>query len=141
MFDLFNTDLTKFDNLSENANEEINGATLEGDNLIVEAFEREFNGDPLLESRSPYKNSLVRVTKKTKLDRVTSQASFVIARELDDPLYKQLAIVNKKRRMLKAKIDQKYKTKAKVRVRELMKNRGVDLGKEMPDKDPNSKSV
>ncbi len=108
-------------------------ATPEGDTIINQVINREFLSEA-------YSTSQVRVDKNTKVKRVTAAAAFVIAREADDPLYKKLAVINKKRAELKKAIEKKYSQKAKARAREIMSGRNLKTGQDMPSKDPNSRA-
>ena len=148
---MFDAELEFDEELSEATKKHYNFEKKKGeddeDDEATESVPATKEGDAVLEAclessglLSEYNTSVVRIDKKTKIHRVTQQAAFIIAREADDQLYKKLAVLNKKRAILKAAIAKKYQSQARKRARELMSGRGITTGKDMPDHDPNAKA-
>lgn len=112
----------------ENADMDMgNVRTREGDLLIQEACaEVGLIPDHLLAEVN-----IVRLDKNAKKARVISQATTVLAKEYNDPLFKQLKVLNQKRMILKQKIHTKYGARAKSRAMQVLRDVGVtknDLG-------------
>ncbi len=64
------------------------------------------------------KASRIKITKKTKIKRATSQMSTVMARNRNDPMYEQMKLYCGKCKELKDKIHKKYAAKNRARAKE-----------------------
>lgn len=60
--------------------------------------------------------------KQARLKKAGSRASVLAARSANDPLYNELAKLNKKRLILKKKIEKKYQNTARKAMKELLKD-------------------
>ena len=91
----------------------INEAILE--DMDIELSEEELN--MLIESELLSERSIVRLDKVAKRSLAEKKALIVIAKEKNDPLYRQLVKVYKRKREIIDKIDKKYGSQAIQRVR------------------------
>jgi inorganic pyrophosphatase len=106
--------------LSENSKEGY--ATLEGDKIIQESIvEAGYEIDRAVLSEL----NIVKLDRHAKRNRVISQATKVIAKEVNDPLYAKLKKLNAARMKIKKQIEKKYESKAKQRAQKLMSGMGV----------------
>mgnify|MGYP000374447830 CR=1 FL=1 len=76
--------------------------------------------------------SIIRRGKKEKFRALVGSSAAIIAKEVDDPLFKKLAKVNKLRLQLKAKIQKKYAQKAIRRAKDILRGRTVAAAKDLP---------
>ena len=116
--------------MNENWNdEEILEESVEGNILINEAILEESNIElseeeinMLIESEMLSERSIVRLDKVAKRSLAEKKALIVIAKEKNDPLYRELVKIYKRKRKIIDKIDKKYGSQAIQRVRQNRKN-------------------
>ena len=102
----------------------INEAILEESN--IELTDEEF--EALVESEMLSERSIVRLDRVAKRSLAEKKALIVIAKEKNDPLYRELVKIYKRKRKIIDKIDKKYGSQAIQRVRKNrqgMKNKGI----------------
>ena len=119
-----------------NQQEELLEESLEGNILINEAILEEEgvqltqeDFDILIESEMLSERSIVRLDKVAKRSLAEKKALIVIAKEKNDPLYRHLVKVYKRKREIIDKLDKKYGTQAISRVRKNrsdMKRKGLN---------------
>jgi hypothetical protein len=116
--------------LDENKNNSLEeeNETLEGDQLIAEALileaaeEGDFSEDDidqLISENLLSERNIVRLDKKARKSHAIDKSVLVLAKENNDPLYKRLVKNWKQRRMIRAKLKQKYGSKAIARARKI----------------------
>lgn len=112
-----------------NTEEEILEESVEGNILINEAILEESNIElseeeinMLIESEMLSERSIVRLDKVAKRSLAEKKALIVIAKEKNDPLYRELVKVYKRKRKIIDKIDKKYGSQAIQRVRQNRRN-------------------
>ena len=66
--------------------------------------------------------SVFLLDKNARLKKAGSRASVLAARSANDPMYVELAKLNKKRLILKKKIEMKYKNTARAAMKQLLKD-------------------
>jgi hypothetical protein len=66
--------------------------------------------------------SVFLLDKNARLKKAGSRASVLAARSANDPLYTELSKLNKKRLILKKKIEMKYKNTARAAMKQLLKD-------------------
>lgn len=76
-------------------------------------------------------------TKEAKIKALVGSSAMVLAKQANDPLYKQLAIFNKKRLEAKAKIQKKYSPQAKQLAKKIIKQ-SVKTAVAAPDQNSSS---
>jgi hypothetical protein len=128
---------------TEGTEEDVPASVLaEGDLIIAEALaEYGLIGEGrLLEITNPYKNQMERMTKTQKLGRVTAKASFVVAKQRHDPDMVKLEKLNRVRIALKKKIEKKYSTLARKRVKDMLNKEHGFASVDQPNHNPNAKA-
>jgi hypothetical protein len=85
--------------------------------VVLSDFLNEKSENELKESAS---TTIVKMTKKKKLNRLTGRASISIAKEKKDPLYERYRRLREKLMILKAKLVKKYKSRAKKVARKML---------------------
>ena len=112
--------------LEENDNVEIEerdpSATLEGDRIIQEAI---INAGYEVDESFLSEVNIVKLDKISKRNRAISQATKIVAKEVNDPMYAKLKKLNAARMKLKKQIEAKYQQKARTRVKQMMSGMGV----------------
>lgn len=66
--------------------------------------------------------SVFLLDKNARIKKAGSRASVLAARSANDPMYIELAKLNKKRLILKKKIEMKYKNTARAAIKQLLKD-------------------
>lgn len=66
--------------------------------------------------------SVFLLDKNARIKKAGSRASVLAARSANDPMYVELAKLNKKRLILKKKIEMKYKNTARAAIKQLLKD-------------------
>ena len=77
--------------------------------------------------------SVIKRGKSEKFKALVGSTATVIAREMDDPLYKKLAKANKARLAFKMKLQQKYHAKAIKRAKDILKGRKIVSSRDIPN--------
>jgi hypothetical protein len=154
--DIFNEDLDLLledvdtdteDDTNEEDNEDFydeSNDSFEGDEVLTEAAKSLglFNEEDESILSEYYQTSIVKIDKKTKIERLTKQAAIMIARENNDPMYVKLAKLNQARKFIKEKLAAKYASQAKGRVKKILQdkksgNAKLGIGKDQPPTKPN----
>ena len=123
-----------FKPMNEQFDDEILEESLEGNILINEAILEgediqlsQDDFDILVENEMLSERSIVRLDKVAKRSLAEKKALIVIAKEKNDPLYRELVKVYKRKRKIIDKIDKKYGSQAIQRVRQNRKNMNKGL--------------
>lgn len=115
----------------QNPNELLEAYIADELSFCSESQLQEFINSPeaeaMIEAGLISRKTLIRLSKNDDLSRRTKMAAFQLAKEADDPLWRQLVKVQMKRRELITKIMNKYSTKAgkaaKIGQRNYLKNK------------------
>jgi len=149
--DIFNEDLDLLfedvdadteDNTNDDDNEDVydeSNDSFEGDEVLTESAKSLglFNEEDESILSEYYQTSIVKIDKKTKIDRLTKQAAIMIARENNDPMYAKLVKLNQARKIIKEKLAAKYASQAKGRVKKILQDKQsahakLGIGKDQP---------